>query len=59
MRNLIIQRLTSLIEDSNGYGIPRNFDCDENENVLDSQELTEMSDEELLEAFEAAIGFNG
>jgi hypothetical protein len=55
MRNLIIQRLTILIEDSNGYGIPRNFDCDENENVLESQELTEMSDEELLEAFEAAL----
>lgn len=59
MRNLIIQRLTSLIEDSNGYGIPRNFDCDENENVLDSQELNEMSDEELLEVFEDALDLYG
>jgi hypothetical protein len=57
MRNLVIQRLTTLIED--GDGIPRYFDCEENEFVTDVEELTDMSDEELLEVFENAVGFQG
>jgi len=57
MRNLVIQRLAALIEDSGGEGIPRYFDCDEY--IVNSEELDEMSDEDLLEALEASIGFNG
>ena len=57
MRDLVIQRLTALIED--GDGIPRYFDCEEDEFVTDVEELTDMSDEELLEMFENAVGFQG
>jgi hypothetical protein len=59
MRDLVIKRLTGLIEDSNGYGIPRSFDCDESEHIYDSQELDAMTDEELLEALETAVGYHG
>ena len=62
MRDLVIQRLTALIEDGDGipsYGVPRYFDCGEDEYVTNVEELTDMSDEELLEMFETVVGFLG
>ena len=57
MRDLVIQRLTTLIEDCDG--IPRYFDCEEDEFITDVEQLTDMSDEELLEVFENVVGFQG
>jgi DNA integrity scanning protein DisA with diadenylate cyclase activity len=62
MRDLVIQRLTALIEDGDSvpsYGVPRYFDCEEDEYVTNVEELTDMSDEELLEMFETVVGFLG
>ena len=47
------------IADSDGYGIPRCFDCDEDEMITDPKELNHMDDEQLLEVFEAVVGFGG
>lgn len=55
MRNLVIQRLTTLIEDCDG--IQRSFESDDY--ITDAIELEGMSDEELLEAFETCIAFQG
>jgi hypothetical protein len=55
MRSLVIQRLTTIIEDCEG--IPRFFESDDY--ITDAEELESMSDEELLEAFETAVGFAG
>lgn len=57
MRKLVIQRLTSLIED--GEGIPPYFDCEDDELITDSQELESMSDEQLIDMLEIVIGFGG
>lgn len=60
MRNLVIDRLKSLIEqDPDGEGIPRYFDCGDAEYITDPQELESMSDEELLDAYEACVAFSG
>lgn len=59
MRDLVIAKLTGFIKDNDGYGIPRYFDCDDEESIKDPAELNSMSDEELLVAFEAAVGFGG
>lgn len=56
MRELVIQRLTSYIEDCEG--IPRYFDCDD-EYITDPQEIQDMTDEDLLELLENAAGFQG
>lgn len=58
MRDLVIAKLTVFIEDIDG-GIPRYFDCDDEENITDPSELFSMSDEQLLEVFEATVGFGG
>lgn len=59
MRDLVINRLKAIIEDSDGYGIPRYFDCDEEEYITDVEELRNMDDEQLLEVFETTVGFQG
>lgn len=55
MRQLVIDRLTAIIEDC-GY-INRHFECEINECIRAPSELEELSDEELLDAFEASVGF--
>lgn len=59
MRELVIQRLTQLIQDSDGYGIPLYFDCDEADYIKDSSDLQNKPDEDLLEILEATVGFQG
>lgn len=59
MRDLVISKLKQFIADSQGYGIPRYFDCDEDEYITDAEELAVMDDEQLLEVFETAVGFGG
>ena len=59
MRDLVIKRLEDIIKMSQGYGIPRCFDCDEDEMITDPNELNHMDDEQLLEVFEATVGFGG
>ena len=59
MRELVIDRLKSMIEDDPEYGIPRHIDCDEEEHITDIEELNTMTDQQLLEAFESSIGFWG
>ena len=59
MRNLVISKLKQFITDSQGYGIPRYFDCSEDEYITNTDELSGMSDEQLLEVFEAVVGFGG
>lgn len=59
MRELIINRLKEIIETDPEYGIPRYFDCSEEEHITDVEELTEMNDEQLLDVFETTIGFGG
>ena len=58
MRDLVIAKLTEAIRMTGGYGIPRCFDCDDN-TIADPIELDTMSDEQLLEVFEATVGFGG
>jgi hypothetical protein len=59
MRELVISRLTAFIANTDGYGIPRCFDCDEDDYIKDPAELENMSNEDLLEAYESAVGFAG
>ena len=59
MRDLVISKLKQFIADSQGYGIPRYFDCDDEEFITDADELCNMTDEQLLEVFETAVGFGG
>jgi hypothetical protein len=59
MRELIINRLKAMIEVAPDYGIPRYFDCDEEEYITDVEDLSSMDDEALLEVFEACVGFGG
>jgi len=59
MRELVINRLKTFVKDSDGYGIPRYFDCDEEDNITDPNELDSMTDEELIEVFESCVGFQG
>ena len=59
MRDLVISKLKRFIADSQGYGIPREFDCDDEEFITDADELETMTDEQLLEVFETAVGFGG
>jgi hypothetical protein len=59
MRFLIVERLTQYIKDSGEFGIPAYFDCDEDEMIGDPEILKEMSDEELLEVYDATVGFQG
>lgn len=59
MRNLVIAKLEQFIRDSNGYGIPSSFDCDEDQMITDPAELNHMDDEQLLEVFEECVGFGG
>lgn len=59
MRDLVIKKLSGYIADTDGYGIPRYFDCDEESNITDPDELNNMDDELLLEVFEATVGFGG
>lgn len=58
MRDLVIAKLAEHIRMS-GLGIPRYFDCDDDDTITDPAELDTMSDEQLLEAFEATVGFGG
>lgn len=59
MRELLIEKLKGFIYESGGYGIPRCFDCDDDDTISDPTELDNMSDEQLLEVFEATVGFGG
>lgn len=59
MRELVIAKLALFISTSDGYGIPREFDSDEDDAIKDPAELETMTDLQLLQAFEAAVGFWG
>lgn len=59
MRELVITKLKQFIADNDGYGIPRYFDCTDEDAIKDPAELDSMSDEQLLEVFEACVGFGG
>jgi hypothetical protein len=59
MRDLVISKLKQFIADSYGYGIPREFNGDDEDTIKDPTELDSMSDEQLLEAFESCVGFGG
>ena len=59
MRELVINRLKAFVKDSDGYGIPRCFDCDEEDHITDPAELDGMTDEKLIEVFESCVGFQG
>lgn len=59
MRELVIAKLSGFIADSGEYGIPRYFDCSDDENITDPAELNDLTDEELLEVFETTVGFGG
>ena len=59
MRELVITKLSGFIADMGKYGIPRYFDCSEDENITDPDELNSLTDEELLEVFETTVGFGG
>ncbi len=59
MRELVISKLTQFIEDSDGYGIPCEFDCGEEDMIKDASVLVSMTDEQLLDAFESCVGFGG
>lgn len=59
MRELVIDRLRSMIEIDPDYSIPRHTDCDEDDYITDVEELNTMTDEQLLDAFEGAIEFWG
>ena len=59
MRDLVIAKLTTFIATRDGYGIPREFDCEDEDAIKDPAELESMTDEELLQAFEAVVGFWG
>ena len=59
MRPLVIEKLSGFIADTDGYGIPRYFDCPDEERITDAAELDSMSDEELLDIFEVTVGFQG
>lgn len=59
MRQIVIERLTGFIQDADDYGVPAYFDCDEDDYIKDPSVLNDMTDEQLLEAFEACVGFQG
>ncbi len=59
MRELVLNKLKDFIADTEGYGIPRYFDCPEEDNITDPAELDSMSDQELLDVFENAFDFQG
>lgn len=59
MRDLIIKNLATIIQNNNGYGIPRHLDCDESEHITDVDELNSLSDEDLFEVLISTIGFPG
>ncbi len=59
MRELVIAKLKEFIANSDGYGIPRYFDCNDEDAIKDPAELDSMSDGELVEVFEACVGFGG
>lgn len=59
MREIILKRLKGMLNVSDGCGIPRYAECDESEFITDSVELENMSDEALLEIYDASIGFHG
>jgi hypothetical protein len=58
MRELIIERLVYFIM-ADKAGIPRYFDCDPEEYITDAKQFQSMTDDELLNCFEAAVGFDG
>lgn len=59
MRELILNKLKGFISDADGYGIPRFYFCDEEDFITNPDELDGMTDEEVMEVYEASIGFQG
>ena len=59
MRELVLAKLKGYVTDSLPYGIPRYFDCNEEDNITDANELDSFEDAELLAVYEATIGFGG
>ncbi len=59
MRDLVIAKLKQFIASSDGYGIPSSFDCDEDQMITDPADLNNLDDGQLLEVFEACVGFGG
>ena len=59
MRDLVIAKLKQFVADSDGYGIPSSFDCDEDQMITNPADLDNLDDQQLLEVFEACVGFGG
>lgn len=59
MRDIVIERLTSFIQDAEEMGIPAYFYCEEVEYIKAPSILNDMSDEDLINVFEACVGFHG
>lgn len=59
LREITINRLAVIIKDSNGYGIPRYFDCSDEEYIKDPAQLAALTDDELLNCYEATFMFSG
>lgn len=59
MRELIITRLTEFIDSSGGMGIPLYFECNDDDYITDSKDLDSLSDEELLDVYDASVMFTG
>ena len=55
MRHLVIQRLLVVVEQNKPDGIPRYFDCEENEYITNPEALHMLTDEELLNVYDIAI----
>ena len=59
MRELVIKRLSLIIADSDGEGVPLYYGCDDNEFITDPSDFDKLSDEALLDVYDATIGFMG
>lgn len=55
MRHLIIQKLKVVIEQNKPDGIPKSFDCEEDECITDPEALHMLTDEELLNVYDTIV----
>ena len=59
MRELIITKLTEFINGSGGIGISRYFECPDDDYITDPEDLDSLTDEDLLEVYDACVMFTG
>lgn len=57
MRLFIIERLKTVIMESDGFGIPRYFNCTDKENITDVEEVHQLTDDQLLDIYNTIIEF--